>query len=71
MNKNAQVYWIQEENFNSGAFQFVENRINRVLRNMGVSQEVKYVGRRACAATSVGSIELHKQETGALSGWVK
>lgn len=30
--KNAQVCWVQEENMNSGAFSFVEKRINRVLR---------------------------------------
>jgi 2-oxoglutarate dehydrogenase E1 component len=58
--KTAQCYWVQEENFNGGAFQFAENRINRVLGEHGL-KEVRYVGRRAVAATAVGSSELHKR----------
>ena len=57
----AEVYWVQEENLNGGSYFFVESRINRVLRNLGVKKEIRYVGRRAIAATAVGSGELHKR----------
>lgn len=69
--KDAQVYWVQEENFNGGAYQFVQPRISRILSNLSISAPLRYVGRRAVAATAVGSSELHKRETSELSSWVK
>jgi len=33
------------------------------LNNLSIKKELKYVGRRAVAATAVGSSELHKKET--------
>jgi 2-oxoglutarate dehydrogenase E1 component len=61
LSKNAQVYWVQEENFNGGAFQFVQPRISRILCNLSITAPLKYVGRRAVAAVAVGSSELHKK----------
>jgi 2-oxoglutarate dehydrogenase complex dehydrogenase (E1) component-like enzyme len=61
---------VQEENFNGGAFQFAENRVNRVLGQLGLP-EVRYVGRRAVAATAVGSSEMHKREAIQLAEWIK
>jgi 2-oxoglutarate dehydrogenase E1 component len=67
---NAKIYWVQEENFNGGAFQFVQNRINRVLDELSIKHEVKYVGRRAISAAAVGSSELHKKESAELAKWI-
>jgi 2-oxoglutarate dehydrogenase E1 component len=61
LSPSAKIFWIQEENFNGGPYQFVENRMNRVLGNLGVSSELRFVGRRAIACTAIGSVELHKQ----------
>jgi 2-oxoglutarate dehydrogenase complex dehydrogenase (E1) component-like enzyme len=44
--------------------------VNRVLGELGL-KEVKYVGRRAVAATAVGSSELHKREATQLAEWIK
>lgn len=60
LSPSAKIFWIQEENFNGGPYQFVENRVNRVLGNLGVSSELRFVGRRAIACTAVGSVELRK-----------
>lgn len=59
--EDAKVYWLQEENFNSGPFEFVSKRVQRVLNNLGIKQNLQYVGRRALAATAVGSSEKHKK----------
>ena len=67
---NTKVYWVQEENMNSGAFEFVYPRITRVLKDLNLG-EVTYVGRRAIAASAVGSGEYHKKETSELSEWIK
>lgn len=56
---------------NGGAFYFVDRRINRILKHVGIKNELKYVGRRAIAASAVGSSELHKKETEDLSNWIK
>lgn len=61
--KESQVYWVQEENINGGAYYFADRRINRILKNLNFTKELKYVGRRAIATTAVGSSELHKKET--------
>jgi 2-oxoglutarate dehydrogenase complex dehydrogenase (E1) component-like enzyme len=36
--KDVQVYWIQEENLNGGAYLFVERRLGRVLRELGIKK---------------------------------
>ena len=70
-NKNVKVYWCQEENVNGGAFYFVERRIARVIKNLGIDSQVNYVGRKAVSATAVGSVEMHKKETAELGEWIK
>lgn len=66
----AKVFWVQEENLNSGAFEFVSPRITRVLNELNLGQ-LTYVGRRALATTAVGSSELHKKESADLAEWIK
>ena len=61
---------MQEENLNGGAYQFVVNRISRVLSEVGWKGELEYVGRRAIANTAVGSVELHKREAAELNEWI-
>lgn len=36
-----------------------------------MEKEIKYVGRRAVAATAVGSAEIHKKEGENLNNWIK
>ena len=69
--KRTRVYWVQEENVNSGAFSFVLPRLERIIRSVGLHRELKYVGRRGISTTAVGSGEIHKKESAALLEWVQ
>ena len=71
LSPNSQVYWVQEENLNGGAYQFVASRIQRALSAVGWKGDLGYVGRRAVSATAVGSVELHKRETAELNEWIR
>lgn len=53
--KDAEIYWVQEEPKNMGAWSFVSPRINtatRVLNNKEIIP--KYIGRKPAAATATG-----------------
>jgi 2-oxoglutarate dehydrogenase E1 component len=62
--ENAEdVYWVQEEPSNMGAWTFVQARIEDLLRP---GQRLAYAGRRASAAPSGGSMRIHKERQGRL-----
>lgn len=42
-----------------------------MLKKLGFTNAVRYVGRRAIATTAVGSSELHKKEVEELNAWIK
>ncbi|MCM3568863.1 2-oxoglutarate dehydrogenase E1 component [Neobacillus mesonae] len=52
-----EVYWLQEEPKNMGAWTFVEPRINRLITN-GI--KVEYIGRRRRSSPSEGEPNIHK-----------
>jgi 2-oxoglutarate dehydrogenase E1 component len=54
-----QVYWVQEEPQNMGAWQFVEPRLRRLL---AADRTLAYVGRRAAASPATGSFKVHQAE---------
>jgi 2-oxoglutarate dehydrogenase E1 component len=54
-----QVYWVQEEPENMGAWRFVEPRLRRLL---GSGILLSYVGRRAAASPATGSYKVHQAE---------
>ncbi|KDQ09592.1 hypothetical protein BOTBODRAFT_116863 [Botryobasidium botryosum FD-172 SS1] len=59
----TEVYWVQEEAKNQGAWSFVEPRLGEVLKALGRSREdLKYVGRPASAVPAVGVATVHAQE---------
>ena len=59
------VTWCQEEPANMGAWTFVRERIQSVLRP---EQRLAYAGRREAASPAAGSGRIHKQEQAALVG---
>ncbi len=62
--ENAEdVYWVQEEPSNMGAWNFVQARLEDLLRP---SQRLAYSGRRASAAPSGGSMRIHRDRQGRL-----
>lgn len=60
---NASVVWCQEEHENMGAYMFIQQRLDRVLENIGHKcKRVTYAGRPASASPAVGYMKLHTKE---------
>ncbi|MBC9179298.1 2-oxoglutarate dehydrogenase E1 component [Pseudoroseomonas ludipueritiae] len=65
--KNAEIVWCQEEPENMGAWTFVDRRIEKVLKDLGVkSKRPVYVGREEAASPATGSAKVHQQQQEAL-----
>ena len=61
--RQAEIIWCQEEPKNMGAWHYMEDRLETLLRNMHMSHERPvYVGRRASASPAAGSMSRHKTE---------
>ncbi|MEO6025383.1 MAG: 2-oxoglutarate dehydrogenase E1 component [Candidatus Binatia bacterium] len=54
-----QVYWVQEEPSNMGAWHFIWNQMRPILPE---THTLSYVGRRAAASPATGSYKIHQQE---------
>ncbi len=60
---NAEVVWCQEEPANMGAWFFVGQRIETIMRDLGhACAQPTYVGRRGAASPATGSMAKHHQE---------
>ena len=60
---NAEIYWVQEEHLNQGCWGYVEPRLRSLMKKYGIiKNEVTYIGRRACSASSAGWADLHEKE---------
>jgi 2-oxoglutarate dehydrogenase E1 component len=59
--KNCEVIWCQEEPKNMGAWQFVEQRIQRALIKIGIEKKLYFIGRRAAASPATGAFDRHLQ----------
>lgn len=57
-NKHLEVLWVQEEPRNQGAWEHVQERVEEVLKGLGVEGGVVYRGRRedAVPATGIGKV---------------
>jgi len=55
----SEVAWVQEEPWNMGGWQFVAERLRRVLPP---EKSLRYVGRRESASPATGSYRLHEEE---------
>jgi 2-oxoglutarate dehydrogenase E1 component len=65
--KNAEIIWCQEEPENMGAWTFVDRRIEKVLKDLGVkSKRPLYAGREEAASPATGSAKVHQQQQEAL-----
>jgi 2-oxoglutarate dehydrogenase E1 component len=54
-----QIFWVQEEPSNMGAWQFIWNQMRPILPE---THTLSYVGRRAAASPATGSYKIHQQE---------
>ncbi len=65
--KNAEVVWCQEEPENNGAWNFVDRRIEKVLKDLDIkAKRPSYVGREEAASPATGSAKVHQQQQEAL-----
>jgi 2-oxoglutarate dehydrogenase E1 component len=55
----TEIYWVQEEPQNMGAWRFISERLDPIL---GDGRQLRYVGREAAASPAVGSYKLHQEE---------
>jgi 2-oxoglutarate dehydrogenase E1 component len=60
-----QVYWVQEEPWNMGAWHFMSHRLARLLP---AGRTLKYVGRPEAASPATGVYKIHQQEEAELLG---
>jgi 2-oxoglutarate dehydrogenase E1 component len=56
---SSEIYWIQEEHCNMGAWEYMQGCFNELL---GIKGAVKYIGRDRSASTAAGSHALHKKQ---------
>ena len=60
---NAEIYWVQEEHKNMGAYFFVEHRIEQTLASINHKcKRPTYIGRETSASPAVGYMKLHTLE---------
>ncbi|MCA3324861.1 MAG: 2-oxoglutarate dehydrogenase E1 component [Roseomonas sp.] len=64
---NAEVVWCQEEPENMGAWNFVDRRIESVLKTLDIAaKRPEYVGREEAASPATGLAKVHQQQQQAL-----
>ena len=55
----AEIYWVQEEPSNMGAYRFAKHRVESVLSSLNRNEELLFIGRRASASPATGILERH------------
>jgi 2-oxoglutarate dehydrogenase complex dehydrogenase (E1) component-like enzyme len=55
----AEVFWVQEEPWNMGAWSFMALRLPQII---GESRTLRYVGRDEAASPAIGSYKMHQRE---------
>ena len=61
--RNAEIVWCQEEPQNMGAWNFVDRRIEQVLRGLDVAaKRPRFVGRAEAASPATGLFKRHVEE---------
>ena len=58
----AEIYWVQEEPSNMGAYRFVKHRIESVLTSLNLNKsELLFIGRKASASPATGILVRHME----------
>ena len=57
-----ELYWVQEEPMNMGAWYTSQHRINRVKNKVKPEWEVQYAGRDSSASPAAGYMALHLKQ---------
>ncbi|KAL4472230.1 hypothetical protein ABPG72_013863 [Tetrahymena utriculariae] len=69
---HANIYWVQEEHINSGAYVYSEPHIARVIRQLKFkNQKITYVGRKGSPAPATGRVKDHAQELKQIHAYIE
>ncbi|WP_375331966.1 2-oxoglutarate dehydrogenase E1 component [Candidatus Tisiphia endosymbiont of Temnostethus pusillus] len=60
--KAKEFIWCQEEPKNMGAWNFVKDHLNDILKNASINNQFVYVGRNESASPAVGSPIIHNEQ---------
>ncbi len=58
----SKILWLQEEPQNRGAWFFIKDHLEKMLKKLGQNIEIHYIGRTEMAASAEGSEKAHKIE---------
>lgn len=61
-NRTQEFIWCQEEPKNMGAWRYIVSHLNDALKEVGINNEFKYVGREESASPAVGSLQVHNKQ---------
>ncbi|ABV78752.1 alpha-ketoglutarate decarboxylase [Rickettsia bellii OSU 85-389] len=61
-NKASEFIWCQEEPMNMGAWRYITSHLNNALKEAGINNEFKYIGREESASPAVGSLQAHNKQ---------
>lgn len=60
---NAELFWVQEEPKNMGAYAYVQPRMRTAIKNSNINgKEMSYIGRKPNASPATGYPQVHKAE---------
>ena len=61
-NKATEIIWSQEEPKNMGAWQYINPRLEKCIKEAGSKASLQYCGRKSAASPAVGYLYVHNKE---------
>ncbi|MDQ2844723.1 MAG: multifunctional oxoglutarate decarboxylase/oxoglutarate dehydrogenase thiamine pyrophosphate-binding subunit/dihydrolipoyllysine-residue succinyltransferase subunit [Acidobacteriota bacterium] len=62
----AELFWVQEEPENMGAWYFVEEQMQSIINPGGHGRQLRYIGRPTAASPAAGAHKVHSDQQAAL-----
>ncbi len=62
----AELFWVQEEPENMGAWYFVEEQMQSIIHPGGHGRQLRYIGRPTAASPATGAHKIHSDQQNAL-----
>ena len=62
----AELFWVQEEPENMGAWYFVEEQMQSIIHHGGHGRQLRYIGRPTAASPAAGAHKVHSDQQAAL-----
>ncbi len=62
----TELFWVQEEPENMGAWYFVEEQLQPIINPAGQGRQLRYVGRPTAASPAAGALKFHNDQQATL-----